>query len=377
MHWRILDDGISAVASSAWNRLSDEAYPYLRHEFLWALEAEDCLGEQVGWEPRHLVIEAADGSLLGGLPMYLKHNSFGEFVFDWAWADAHHRVGLSYYPKLVIASPFTPATGPRLLLRPELRHTPLAERVTEYAIEAARRLGVSSLHWLFASDQSLTEDARLMRRTGCQFHWHNRDYESFDDFLAGLTSKRRKEILRERRMVREAGVELIHLSGLEVSKDEWRVFHALYRSTFDKHGNYPALTLGFFRRLATTLGEQVRLVMARRHGQIIAVAFFLVGADCLYGRYWGCREELPGLHFEACYYQGIEFCIDRRLSRFEPGAQGEHKISRGFLPSPTFSYHWVAHEGFRKPIMLFLQREQEAMDEYMQRLMERSPYRRA
>lgn len=377
MHWRILDDGISAVASSAWNRLSDEAYPYLRHEFLWALEAEDCLGERVGWEPRHLVIEAADGSLLGALPMYLKHNSFGEFVFDWAWADAHHRVGLSYYPKLVIASPFTPATGPRLLLRPELRHTPLAERVTEYAIEAARRLGVSSLHWLFASDQSLAEDARLMRRTGCQFHWHNRYYESFDDFLAGLTSKRRKEILRERRMVREAGVELIHLSGLEVSKDEWRVFHALYRSTFDKHGNYPALTLGFFRRLATTLGEQVRLVMARRHGQIIAVAFFLVGADCLYGRYWGCREELPGLHFEACYYQGIEFCIDRRLSRFEPGAQGEHKISRGFLPSPTFSYHWVAHEGFRKPIMLFLQREQEAMDEYMQRLMERSPYRRA
>ena len=377
MHWRILAEGITEVAGSAWNRLTDGAYPHLRHEFLWALEAEGCLGEKVGWEPRHLVIEDADGSLLAALPMYLKHNSFGEFVFDWAWADAHHRVGLDYYPKLVVASPFTPATGPRLLMSSELRHTPLAERVTGCAIEAARSLGVSSLHWLFATDQSLAADRRLLRRTGCQFHWHNQHYDSFEDFLARLTSKRRKEILRERRMVREAGVELISLSGGEVSKAEWQAFHALYRRTFDKHGNYPALTLGFFRRLATTLGEQVRLVLALRHGQIIAAAYFLVGADCLYGRYWGCREELPGLHFEACYHQGIEFCIEHRLARFEPGAQGEHKISRGFLPSPTFSYHWMAHQGFYRPIMLFLQREQAYMDEYMQRLMERSPYRRA
>jgi predicted N-acyltransferase len=276
----------------------------------------------------------------------------------------------------VVASPFTPATGPRLLLRPELRDSVSARRVTGLAIEAARNLGVSSLHWLFADDPFLADDARLLRRTGCQFHWHNRNYGSFDDFLGRLTSKRRKEILRERRMVREAGVDLIQASGLDVAKDEWRIFHSLYRGTFAKHGNYPALTLEFFMRVAITLGEQVRLVLALRRGKIIAVAYFLVGADCLYGRYWGCREEIPGLHFEACYYQGIEFCIERGLSRFEPGAQGEHKISRGFLPTPTFSYHWVAHEAFRRPIAPFLRREAELMDDYMRRLMERSPYRR-
>lgn len=376
MRSRILIGGIGEVDGSAWNRLTDHAYPHLSHEFLRALENEDCLGERVGWVPRHLLIEDADGTLVAALPMYLKHNSFGEFVFDWTWADAHHRMGLDYYPKLVVASPFTPATGPRLLLRPELRDSVSARRVTGSAIEAARNLGVSSLHWLFADDPFLADDARLLRRTGCQFHWHNRNYGSFDDFLGRLTSKRRKEILRERRMVREAGVDLIQASGLDVAKDEWRIFHSLYRGTFAKHGNHPALTLEFFMRVAITLGEQVRLVLALRRGKIIAVAYFLVGADCLYGRYWGCREEIPGLHFEACYYQGIDFCIERGLSRFEPGAQGEHKISRGFLPTPTFSYHWVAHEAFRRPIAPFLRREAELMDDYMRRLMERSPYRR-
>ena len=373
---RILTGGLAGVDGGDWNRLEGTAFPYLRHEFLLALETQGCLGERVGWQPYHLLIEGPEGRLLAALPQYLKFNSFGEFVFDWSWAEAHERAGLAYYPKLVVAAPFTPATGPRLLLAPEAGGDgELAGEVIDLAIEAAREAGVSSLHWLFATDAGLSTSPLLMRRAGCQFHWENRGYGSFEDFLGQLTAKRRKEILRERRQVREAGVELVQLAGTEVSPAEWRTFHALYRGTFDKHGNYPALTYAFFQEVAATMGEQVRLVMARRGGKIIAAAYFLVGDDCLYGRYWGAMEEIPGLHFEACYYQGIEYCIDQGLRRFEPGAQGEHKISRGFLPSRTWSYHWMAHPGFRSPIARFLERESVMIEDYINRLMARSPYK--
>lgn len=373
---RILDGGLATIDGAAWNRLVTGGHPCLRHEFLLAMETQGCLGERVGWQPQHLLIEAPSGELLAALPQYLKCNSFGEFVFDWSWAEAHERAGIAYYPKRVVATPFTPATGPRLLLAPEAGGDGgLAGAVIDLAIASAREAGVSSLHWLFATDPSLAASPLLMRRAGCQFHWENRGYGSFDDFLGQLTAKRRKEILRERRQVRDAGVELVRLTGAEVSPAEWRTFHALYRSTFDKHGNYPALTYAFFRELATTMGEQVRLVMARRGGEFIAAAYFLAGVDCLYGRYWGATEEIPGLHFEACYYQGIEYCIAQGLRRFEPGAQGEHKISRGFLPARTWSYHWIAHPGFRVPIGQFLDREARLMDDYIERQMARSPYR--
>lgn len=325
---------LAEIEPQAWNALTGADFPFLRHEFLDALEEQGCLGRQVGWVPHHLVVESEDGRLAAALPMYVKFNSFGEFVFDWAWADGYARAGLAYYPKLVVASPFTPATGPRLLLAPDAPSETAAE-VLELAMEAARSAKVSSLHWLFATDSVLAESPRFLKRVGCQFHWENRGYRSFQDFLAELTSKRRKEVQRERRLVRDAGIEMVRVRGGELEPDLWRTVHELYCSTFAKHGNYPALTERFFRQIAVSMGDQVLVVLALRRGKIIGVAYFLVGRKALFGRYWGCTEEVPALHFEACYYQGIEFCIEQTIERFEPGAQGEHKISRGFLPTRT------------------------------------------
>jgi predicted N-acyltransferase len=363
------------IDAKDWNALSDGAYPFLRHEFLSALEEQGCLGQRVGWLPHHLLVEDEAGQLAAACPMYLKLNSFGEFVFDWAWAEAYQRAGLDYYPKLVVAAPFTPATGPRLLVAPAARGGPLAEAVLDAAIDTAREAGVSSLHWLFTTDAALLESPQFLKRMGCQFHWENRGYQSFEDFLAELTAKRRKEILRERRQVREAGVELVRLRGDAVEPALWRTVHELYCTTFAKHGNYPALTERFFRDIAASMGEQVLLALAMRGGKVMGAAYFLVGADALYGRYWGANEDIPGLHFEACYYQGIEFCIEAGLQRFEPGAQGEHKISRGFLPTPTWSAHWIGHPAFEAPIARFLKQETAGMRDYLAELTERSPYK--
>jgi predicted N-acyltransferase len=365
---------LAEVEPRAWNTLNGADIPFLRHEFLSALEEQGCVNRRIGWVPRHLLVEQGAGRLVAALPMYLKFNSFGEFVFDWAWADGYERAGLAYYPKLVVAAPFTPATGPRLLLAPEATGETAAE-VLRLAVEAARSTGVSSLHWLFATDPLLAESPQLLRRVGCQFHWENRGYGGFDDFLGELTSKRRKEIQRERRLVREAGIELVRLKGSEVEPKTWRIVHELYCSTFAKFGNYPALNERFFRSIAESMGDGVLVVLALRHGEIVGFAYFLVGPDALYGRYWGCTEEIPALHFEACYYQGIEFCIEEGLRRFEPGAQGEHKISRGFLPTRTWSYHWIAHGEFRRLIARFLEREDAAMQDHIAELEARSPYK--
>lgn len=375
--YRIQTQVLAKIDAASWNRLTGGAYPFLRHEFLLALEQQGCLGADVGWEPLHLIVKSDAGDLLAAVPLYLKFNSFGEFVFDWAWADAYERSGMSYYPKLVAAAPFTPATGPRFLMHPDCRSSELAEMMEQALIGVAQSLGVSSCHVLFSTDTCLADSGHFMKRMGCHFHWENRNYGSFEDYLSAFTSKRRKEILRERRQVREAGIELIQVPGSEVTPAEWRRFHALYRSTFDKHGNYPALTPGFFEAIAGSMGDQIRLVLARRQGEILAAAYFLVGTDCLYGRYWGADHDLPGLHFEACYYQGIEYAIEQGLRRFEPGAQGEHKISRGFLPTRTWSYHWVTHPGFRASIGQFLERESEVMEGHVARLMERSPFKSA
>jgi predicted N-acyltransferase len=371
---RIVPD-LADVEPEAWNALTGGAFPFLRHEFLRALETEGCLSPRIGWVSHQVLVEDRAGGLVAACPMYLKYNSFGEFVFDWAWADGYERAGRAYFPKLVVAAPFTPATGPRLLLA-EAGRTPAREReVLGLVMELARSAGVSSLHFLFANDPVLLESPDLMKRVGCQFHWENQGYDEFEDFLAELTSKRRKEILRERRQVREAGVELRRVRGNEIEPDLWRPIHELYCTTFAKHGNFPALTESFFREIAVTMGEQVLAVLAFRKGRVIGAAYFLVGADALYGRYWGCTEEIPGLHFEACYYQGIEFCLEAGLSRFEPGAQGEHKISRGFLPTKTWSLHWIADPAFRKAIARFLSREEAGMETYIAELAARSPFK--
>ena len=369
-------DAISGIDAADWNALGVAAYPFLRHEFLFALETEDCLGERFGWLPRHLTAWDERDRLVGAVPLYLKFNSYGEFVFDWAWADAYERHGLSYYPKLVSASPYTPATGPKLLLAsqapPETRSFLIAAAMT-----LAERLKVSSVHWLFTLSDETTalETAGLMRRVGCQFHWENAGYADFDAFLATLTSSKRKNIRKERRQVADANIDFRLLDGKAATERDWAIFHQLYESTFHRRGGIPTLSLGFFRSIAESMPEAVLLVLAEHDKRPVAAAFCLVGHDTLYGRHWGCSEHFDKLHFEACYYQGLAYCIEHGLARFEPGAQGEHKIARGFLPTATLSAHWLADERFSQAIAKHLDYERHGMQDYMQEMLARSPYR--
>ncbi len=370
---------LDEIPAHDWNALSDGASPFIRHEFLVALERHGCVGERYGWLPQHLVAYE-QGKLIGAAPMYLKYNSYGEFVFDWSWAEAYQRHGLSYYPKLVVAVPYAPVTGARLLIANEIEQEPVADALIEAALEHARRLKVSSLHWLFTTSQDTERLERhgLMRRTGCQFHWNNQGYRDFNDFLATFSSEKRKKIKQERRRVREAGIEIELLNGHQISAGQWRIFHEFYCSTFHRRGGTPTLTLEFFQALGTTMPEQVLLVLARHDGHTVAGAFNLRGADTLYGRHWGCAsKQFHGLHFECCYYRAIEYCIGQGLKRFEAGAQGEHKLARGFLPVPTYSAHWLSHPAFKSAVADFLAHEQTGMAYYMEELDAHSPYKHA
>jgi predicted N-acyltransferase len=370
---------IDELPAADWNRLVDPDTPFLRHEFLAAQEHHDCVGERLGWLPRHLALRDRAGTLVAAAPCYLKFNSYGEFVFDWAWADAYQRAGRAYYPKLLVASPYTPATGMRILTGDSPGRGDYAEALIRGAGEAAAQLGVSSMHWLFTTEDETDwlERAGLMRRMGCQFHWQNRGYGSFEDLLADFTAAKRKKIKRERRRVREADIRFRVVRGGDVTEDEWALFHGLYRDTFDKLGGIPTLSLGFFHEIARTMGNNLLLVLAYHRGEPVAAALDLIGTRTLYGRHWGCSEEFHSLHFEACYYQGLEFCIANGLQRFEPGAQGEHKISRGFLPTRTWSAHWIADDGFRPAIGRFLDLERAGMEDYLIEMQARSPFRQA
>ncbi len=370
-------NAIDEIQAADWNRLADPDTPFLRHEFLAAQERHGCVGRTLGWIPHHLALRDQNGTLVAAAPCYLKSNSYGEFVFDWAWADAYARAGQRYYPKLVVASPYTPATGPRILTEDTPRRPEYAAALIRGACEVARGLGVSSLHLLFTSKEETdwAEQQGLMRRMGCQFHWHNAGYGSFDDLLGAFSAPKRKNVKRERRRVAEAGIRFRLLRGPEVSQGEWALFHRLYCDTFDKRGGIATLSLAFFQEIGRTMGEQLLLVLAYQGPDLIAAAFNLVGTRTLYGRHWGCFTDFDSLHFEACYYQGLEFCIANGLERFEPGAQGEHKISRGFLPTPTWSAHWIADPGFHKGIGHFLQLETEGMTDYLADMRARSPFR--
>ena len=372
-----IHDSIEAIPQQSWNRLTDWDTPFLRHEFLAAMERHGCVGEELGWLPRHMALRDAEGELVAAAPCYLKSNSYGEFVFDWSWASAYQRCGLTYYPKLVVASPYTPATGPRILVAEGPRKTEQAVALIRGTLNAAARLRVSSLHWLFTSDAETESLERqgFMRRVGCQFHWDNRGYEDFEHFLSAFSSAKRKQVRRERRRVAEAGIRFRLLSGHEILDKEWETFHQLYCGTFEKRGGVPTLSLGFFREIGRTLPEHCLLVLAYHRGEIVAAAFDLVGTNSLYGRHWGCFADFHSLHFETCYYQGLEFCIQRGLSRFEPGAQGEHKISRGFLPTTTWSAHWISDNRLRNAIGHFLERERDGMRDYLSEMNQHSPYK--
>jgi len=373
---RILED-ITSVGREDWNALGVTPYPFLRHEFLSALEHTGCLGERYGWLPRHITVFDASDRLVAAAPMYLKFNSYGEFVFDWSWADAYQRNGLEYYPKLVSASPYTPATGPKMLAA-NPGSVGLGNLLVDAANELAVATGSSSIHWLFTlePETQLLESRDYMRRTGCQFHWQNRGWQDFDEFLASLSHAKRKNIRRERKRTLDAGIEFHWLDGHSAGETDWSDFHLLYESTFDRKGGIPTLSLEFFLEIANTMPDQVLLVQAIHEGRVVAAAFNLVGQHTLYGRHWGCREQFHSLHFEACYYQGLDFCLERGLNSFEPGAQGEHKISRGFLPTATWSAHWLEDERFSGAVANFLAQETEGMRDYIQELSERSPYRK-
>lgn len=370
-------DHIDAVTAGDWNRVSGIDQPFLRHEFLAALERHGCVGEAYGWLPRHVIAYDAAGRVAGAVPLYLKYNSYGEFVFDWAWADASERAGMAYYPKLVAAVPYTPVTGPRLLVRPDADRAAVVRALTGQAQVVAEQTGASSLHWLFTDSRDTEQLVQhgYLRRTGCHFHWHNRGYRSFEDYLSRMRSRKRKKILRERRHVREAGIHMHILHGGEVSAQQWRLMHHFYRSTFERKSGIPTLSLDFFQEISRTMGEQLVLVFAYHGGKAVAGAIMLRGERALYGRHWGCLAEFNSLHFETCYYQGIDYCIEHGLDLFEPGAQGEHKISRGFLPAYTWSAHWIADAGFRAAIQRYLAHEHDMMVDYHDQLQCRSPFR--
>lgn len=369
---------LGEIPASAWNALEGGIdNPFLRHEFLAGLEQHGCVGEHWGWLPHHLAVY--DGTqLIGGVPMYLKYNSYGELVFDWAWADAYQRAGLSYYPKLVAAVPYSPVTGPRLLIAKDINREKVADLLIQQALDLAREMKVSSLHWLFPhrEDMQRLERHGLMRRTGTQFHWHNRGYHSFDDLLATFSAQKRKKLKRERRRVAEQGITIELFDGHQLSAEQWQIFHHFYRSTFDKRGGYPTLTEPFFRHLGQSMPASIVLALASYQGRYVAGALSLRSSDTLYGRHWGCEEEFHSLHFELCYYQGLDYCIDNGLQRFEPGAQGEHKVGRGFEPVATWSAHWLANAAFSSAVADYLTQEQVAMDDYMQKLSEHLPFKK-
>ena len=368
-------DRLAKVPAAAWDACAGD-HPFVAHAFLDALEESASATGETGWLPQHLLLEDAGGKLIGAAPLYVKSHSYGEYVFDHGWAEAYERAGGRYYPKLQVAVPFTPVPGPRLLLRPEAGSDALRLLIAGL-LEVVKRMEVSSLHVTFPTraECDALVNAGFLRRVGRQFHWENQGYRSFDDFLAALNARKRKQIKRERRDA-NAAVRIELLSGGDLKPHHWDAFFRFYTSTSDRKWGAPYLTREFFDLLGERMADRVLLVMAEDDGRYVAGALNLIGADTLYGRNWGCIGDFPFLHFEACYYRAIDFAIARGLKRVEAGAQGPHKIQRGYLPQPTYSAHWVRDAGFRRAVADFLRREAVAVENEMEELEQGlSPFR--
>nr|WP_142847777.1 GNAT family N-acetyltransferase [Telmatospirillum sp. J64-1] len=368
---------IADISAEEWDSCAGGDHPFTRHAFLHALEASGSACPESGWAPQHLVALDDKGKALAVAPLYLKSHSYGEYVFDWGWAEAYHRAGGRYYPKLQCAVPFTPATGSRLMLRPDA--PPSTRQVLIAAmLELAKRSRASSLHITFPTEEEcrLMGEAGLMTRIGQQYHWENRGYGSFDDFLGELSSRKRKAIRKEREQANSHGVDIRILSGQEIEERHWDAFYRFYLSTIDRKWAHAYLTKDFFHLLGRNMGDAVVLVVAERHGNPIAGALNLKSSDTLYGRNWGASEDLPFLHFEACYYRAIDYAIAHGLKRVEAGAQGAHKVQRGYLPNPTWSAHWIADPGLRAAVARFLEQEREMIAMDMEETAEAGPYRR-
>lgn len=363
-------ESLAGVDPAEWNELAGPQ-PFVRHEFLSALIDTGCAAAGSGWLPQFVLMRRA-GALVGAMPLFLKSHSYGEYVFDWAWADAHERHGIEYYPKLLCAVPFTPVSGRRLLAHREQDRRSLVAAALEIAQQT------SSLHVLFPPEDeaSLLREHGMLLRRAVQFHWRNEGYADFDAFLARLNHARRKNMRQERRKVRGAGVSFRWLEAAAIERRHWEFFHRCYRTTYAAHRSSPYLNLAFFLRIGAALSQNLALLIAEREARPIACALFVADGGTLYGRYWGAVEYVPLLHFECCYYQAIEYAIGRGLQVFEGGAQGEHKLFRGLLPVETCSAHWLAHPRFSRAVEDFLRREGAGVERYVNELCEHSPFKK-
>ncbi len=369
-------DSIDRIDATQWDALCPDDQPFISHQFLSALEQFQCAGAATGWLPRHLALHTNDGDLIAAMPLYLKDHSWGEFVFDFGWAQAYSRAGRDYYPKLVSMCPFTPVTGRRILSHPD--HATAAATILRAAIDLARETQASSLHILYpqAGELELLNHESLITRQDVRFLWTNEGYSSFDDFLSTFSADKRKKIRRERRRIAEQGISVRTIPANQLSDAQWRAVYDLCSATFYRRGHAPYLGLDFFQALAPKMGEQFMVNVATINDQIVGAAIFFCDSTTLYGRYWGGVEGLDCLHFETCYYRGIEYCIERKLDAFDPGTQGEHKLRRGFAPVPTWSAHWLADPDFRSAIADYLSEERAQVDAYMKDLRSHLPFRR-
>lgn len=378
--------GIGEIGQAAWDACANPSIdgsscpdlpfdPFLSYAFLHALEKSGSAVAETGWAPYHLALENDEGSIKGVVPMYLKSHSQGEYVFDYSWADAFERAGGRYYPKFQCSVPFTPATGRRLLTT----STEYEEYLVSGMMQVAEKMKVSSIHVTFAEQEQWARMGKMgfLQRTDKQFHWHNDNYCSFEDFLAQLSSKKRKNIRRERRVALSTGVEIECLTGDSLREEHWDAFYQFYVDTGSRKWGTPYLTREFFSLITESMANDILLILCRRDGRYIAGAINFIGGECLYGRNWGCIEDHPFLHFEVCYYQAIEFAIERGLARVEAGAQGPHKLARGYLPSLTHSAHWIVNESFRDAIHHFLKEESRYVQEEIDYIGEHSPFKKS
>lgn len=371
-------DNIAQIATADWNKLVGSGYPFIQHEFLLALEKSACVSARSGWKPSHLIIKNHDEKLVAVMPLYLKNNSMGEYVFDWSWADAYYQHGVEYYPKFVTSVPFTPSAGQRVCIDPiEDEQTVLAE-IINCIKQQAKSLGASSWHVLFP-EKNLSDrlaDLGMLQRTGCQYQWFNKNYADFESFLQSFSSRKRKNLKKERKKIQENNIQFEWLNGHEITPEQWQTFYRFYQNTYLVRGRSAYLNLPFFLELARLMPDKILLVLAKKDDTYIAGALSFKDSNTLYGRYWGCDEEWQFLHFETCYYQGIEYCIKHNLQKFDSGAQGEHKIQRGFEPVFTYSNHWIAHPQFSTAINQFIKEENHQLTRYQKLAEKYLPYKK-
>ncbi|MBF0289380.1 MAG: GNAT family N-acetyltransferase [SAR324 cluster bacterium] len=369
-------DTLQEIPSHAWSPLTGQHFPFSEYHYLLAMEEGQCVGKKVGWVSKYLTVWENE-KLTGAIYLYIKDNSYGEYIFDWGWVNAYAQHGFNYYPKLLSAVPFTPATGNKILIHPDFDYEKYSKILLKTVLELAAKWECHSLHFLFIppGEVPVFENAGFLIRHSHQFHWKNRNYTKFDDFLSVLKGKRRKEIIRERRKVAEQGICIELLTGEQISQEHCQIMYEFYLSTTHKKGACDYLSYEFFQNVFTNMKKYILLIFAKLEGRWVAGTINYHKGNCLYGRYWGCLEDFKHLHFELCYYQAIEYAIAHRIELFEAGAQGPHKIQRGFLPEITYSAHWIEHPGFRAAISDFLEQEKDSIADSLEGSEKHMPYR--